>query len=93
MLTDDTPFRERSRPIAARDLEDAHTHIQELLDADIIRPSNSPYASPIVLVRKKSGALRLTVDYRKLNSRTVKDAYALPHIDDAFARLSGAKWF
>ena len=92
-LVDDTPFRERSRPIAARDVMDARKHIQELLDADIIQPSNSPFASPIVLVRKKSGALRLTVDYRKLNKKTIKDAYCLPRIDEAFGRLSGAKWF
>ena len=41
-IVDDTPFRERSRPIAARDVMDARKHIQELLDADIIQPSNSP---------------------------------------------------
>ena len=46
-----------------------------------------------LFVRKKDGSLRLTVDYRKLNRRTIKDAYAVPRIDDAFSRLSGAKWF
>ena len=61
--------------------------------ADIIQPSNSPFASPIVLVRKKSGALWLTVDYPKLNKKTVKDAYCLPRIDKAFGRLYGVKWF
>ena len=92
-LVDDTPFKERSRPIASRDLTDAREHIRALLDAGIIRESSSPYASPIVLVRKKNGSLRLTVDYRKLNQKTIKDAYALPRIDDAFSCLSGAKWF
>ena len=93
LLIDDTPFKERSRPIAARDLDDARKHIQDLLDSDIIHPSNSPYASAIVLVRKKNGSLRLTVDFRKLNKRTIKDAYSLPRIDDSFAKLSGARWF
>ena len=93
ILDDVTPFKERSRPIASRDLDDARDHIRGLLDAGIIRESNSQYASPIVLVRKKDGSLRLTVDYRKLNKRAIKDAYALPRIDDAFSRLSGAKWF
>ena len=92
-LVDDTPFKERSRPISSRDLTDAREHIRALLDAGIIRESSSPYASPIVLVRKKNGSLRLTVDYRKLNQKTIKDAYALPRIDDAFSCLSGAKWF
>ena len=92
-LNDYTPFMERSRPIAYRDLEDARNHIQDILDAGIIHETNSQYASPIVLVRKKDGSLRLTVDYRKLNRRTIKYAYALPRIDDAFSRLSGAKWF
>ena len=92
-LNDYTPFKERSRPIASRDLDDDRNHIHDLIDAGIIRESNNQYASPIVLVRKKYGSLRLTVDYRKLNRRTIKDAYALPRIDDAFSHLSGAKWF
>ena len=92
-LVDDTLFKERSRPIASRDLTDAREHNCALLDAGIIRESSSPYASPIVLVRKKNGSLRLTVDYRKLYQKTIKDAYALPRIDDAFSCLSGAKWF
>ena len=57
-LVDDTPFKERSRPIASRDLTDAREHIRALLDAGIIRESSSPYASPIVLVRKKNGLTR-----------------------------------
>jgi hypothetical protein len=92
-LTDDTPFRERSRPIPPKDLEDARRHIAKLLEANIIRESKSPYASPICLVRKKNGDVRLTVDYRRLNRRTVKDAYALPRIEDAFSKLSGCKWY
>ena len=58
-MVDDTPFKERSRPISSRDLTDARDHIRALLDAGIIRESSSPYASPIVLVRKKNGSLRL----------------------------------
>jgi transposase InsO family protein len=92
-LTNDTPFKERARPIPPGDLNDARRHIQDLLDVGIIKASNSPYASPIVLVRKRDGSIRLTVDYRKLNKLTVKDAYNLPRIEDAFTKLSGAKWF
>ena len=92
-LKDGPIVKERPRPIPVRDFEDARRYIQSLLDAQIIKPSNSPYASPIVLVRKKSGKLRLCVDYRKINLRTVPDAYSIPKISDIFSSLHGAKWF
>ena len=86
-------IRDRPRPIPSKDFEDARQHIQSLLDAGIIKPSYSPYASPVVLVRKKSGKLRLTIDYRKINARTIRDSYPIPKIEDMFAALSGSKWF
>ncbi|RXN05331.1 Retrovirus-related Pol polyprotein from transposon 412 [Labeo rohita] len=92
-LQDETPFKERPRPIHPSDREAVRQHLRELLDAKIIRESESPFASPIVLVRKKNGQIRLCVDYRKLNMRTIKDAYALPNIEETFSALSGAKWF
>ena len=92
-LNDDTPFRERSRRIAPADLEDLRRHLQGLLAAGIIKESRSPYASPIVLARKKSGKLRMCIDYRTLNRRTVPDQYTVPRIDDALDCLSGSKWF
>ena len=49
----------------------------------IIQPSNSPYASQVVLVQKKTGEICICVDYRKLNSNTIRDAFPLPHIDEA----------
>ncbi|PIK44339.1 hypothetical protein BSL78_18812 [Apostichopus japonicus] len=63
------------------------------LDNGVIRPSTSPYASPIVLVRKSDGSLRLCVDYRKLNMKTIKDAYPIPRIDESIDALHGTKWF
>ncbi|KAL8603354.1 hypothetical protein ACOMHN_039717 [Nucella lapillus] len=87
------PIRERPRPIPPADLEEARQHIQGLIDAKIIEPSNSQYASAIVLVRKKSGGLRLCVDYRKINKRLVQDSYAIPKIEDLFLTLSGATVF
>ena len=86
-------IKQRARPISQRDFEDLRSHIQGLLDAQIIRPSHSPYASPIVLCRKKTGALRMCCDYRMLNSRTIRDAYSLPKIEDLLLTLSGAKYF
>jgi len=56
-------------------------HINQLLESQVIRESSSPYASPIVLVRKKDGGLRLCVDYRPLKTKIQKDAFPLPRID------------
>ncbi|RXN37217.1 Retrovirus-related Pol polyprotein from transposon 297 [Labeo rohita] len=92
-LTDTKPFRERSRRIAPADTEDVRRHIKELLAAGIIKESRSPYASPIVIARKKSGAIRMCVDYRTLNARTIPDEYTTPRIDDALDCLAGSKWF
>jgi hypothetical protein len=59
----------------------------------MIRPSQSPWGSPVLFVRKKDGSLRMCVDYRALNRVTVKNVYALPRIDECFDRLNGAKFF
>lgn len=68
-------------------------HLKQMLTNDIIQPSNSPWAAPVVLVRKRCGGLRFCVDYRKLNDVTRKDAYPLPRIDDALDSLNKACWF
>ena len=67
--------------------------IAEMLKQGIIRPSFSPWAAPVVLVKKKSGEYRFCVDYRRLNSVTKRDVYPLPRMDDVFDRLAGAKFF
>ena len=67
--------------------------LQEMLAIDIIQPSNSPWASLIVLVTKVDGSLRFCVDYQKLNAITRKDAYPLPRIDDTLDSLGNSKWF
>ena len=62
-------------------------------DSGVIRESHSPWAAPIVLVRKKDGHVRLCIDYRKINARTIRDSYALPRIDDSLDALGGARYF
>ena len=81
-LTDMRPFRERSRCLPPADLEDVQQHLQDLQRNGIISESRSPYASPIVVVRKKSGKVRMCVDYR-INRRTIPDQYTVPRIEDA----------
>ena len=64
-----------------------------MLAKDVIQPSSSPWASPIVLVGKKDGSICYCIDYRKVNSVTRKDAYPLPRVDDTLDTLSGSRWF
>lgn len=92
-LHDNTPFKHRARPIHPQDIEAVRKHLRELLDAGVIRESESPFSSPIVVVKKKNGDIRLCIDYRKLNLQTVKDAYALPNLEESFSALTGSKWF
>lgn len=92
-LSDESPFKQRARPIHPQDIEAVRKHIQELLDTGVIRESESPFSSPIVVVRKKNGQVRLCIDYRRLNLQTIKDAYSLPKLEDTFRALNGSQWF
>ncbi|XP_028292970.1 uncharacterized protein K02A2.6-like [Gouania willdenowi] len=92
-LLDNAPVRQRFRRIPPSEYEAVKAHIRQLLDSQVIRESSSPYASPIVIVKKKDGTIRLCVDYRQLNSKTRRDAFPLPRIEESLDALSGAKWF
>ena len=87
------PFRQtlRRHPNANLDIIDAHT--DSMLQAGLVEPAQSEWASNVVLVRKSDGSMRFCVDYRQLNERTVKDSYPLPRIDVCLDALAGAKWF
>lgn len=64
-----------------------------MLDEGVIQESDSPWGSPVVLVKKKDGSLRFCVDYRRLNAVTRKDIFLLPRIDDLLDQLAGKKVF
>ncbi len=92
-LEDETPFKEAYRRIPPAQWDIVRSHIKEMIDLGVIKRSHSPWASAIVLAKKKDGSHRLCIDFRKLNARTKRDAYALPRIDDTLDCLNGACWF
>ena len=87
------PFKEHYRCIPPHMCDDMRAHIQEMLDIGAIHQSHSPWPSTVVLVWKKDGGLRFSIDLRKLNNWTVKDAYLLPLIDKTLDSLQGSQWF
>ena len=92
-ITHPQPFKEWYRRIPPHLYEEAKAHLQEMVEVVAIRKSVSPWASAVVLVRKKDGGLRFCIDLRKLNNRTIKDGYTLPRIEDTLDCLHGAVWF
>ena len=91
--SDTPPIRQRYRSIPPSQYQEVRQHIQELLDAGVIRESTSPWASPIVVVRKRDQSIRLCVDYRRLNTVTHKNSFPLPRIDESLQALGKAKYF
>ncbi|WVZ58419.1 hypothetical protein U9M48_008695, partial [Paspalum notatum var. saurae] len=88
------PVSKRPYRMAPDELKELKTQLQEQLDKGFIRPSSSPWGCPALFVEKKDqGGKRLCVDYRPLNTVTVKNKYPLPHIDILFDQLGGATVF
>ena len=90
---DSPPICQRPRRMPYAYRQDAQSQIEEMLEQKVIKPSASPWASPIVLVRKKDGKYRFCVDYRKLNSVTKREARPLPRVDDLLESLQGYNLF
>ena len=88
-LTDERPFRLAYRRVPPSQYQKLREVLSEMEEKNIIRKSSSEWASPLVLVWKKNGELRICVDYRWLNARTVKDAHPVPHQADCLAALGG----
>ena len=87
---DTPPFKERFHRIPPPQLDEVREHLKLMLDAGVVRPSNSPWCNVVVLVRKKDGSLRFCIDFRRLNALTIKDSHPLPRICETLESLAGA---
>ena len=87
------PKRSGVRPLNPDQRSDLKNQIDDWIHERVIEPSNSPWASPLVPVKKKDGRMRWVTDLRGLNSQTVKDAYPLANIQENLQKLKGATVF
>ncbi|KAK1697843.1 hypothetical protein QYE76_014540 [Lolium multiflorum] len=87
------PIAQRAYSMNPAELVELKKQLDDMLHKGLIRPSASPWRSPVLFVDKKDGATRLCMDYRKLNDVTIKNKYPLPKIEDLFDQLTGARVF
>ncbi|XP_056157718.1 uncharacterized protein LOC130132152 [Lampris incognitus] len=87
------PVRQPARRTPLGFQQEKERHLKSMLEAGVITPSTSEWASPVVLVRKKDRGVRWCIDYRRLNDLTLKDAYPLPRIEECLDTLEGATVF
>lgn len=88
-----TPVAKRPYRIPPHLKDELEKQITEMLESGVIRPSNSPFSSPVIMVKKKDGTWRMVIDYRHLNALTIKAKYPIPIIDELLDELAGAAWF
>ena len=92
-LKDDIPVQKNYLSIPRPLYPEVKHYIEDLLNKKYIARSNSPYSSNVVCVRKKDGSLRLCVDYRSLNAKTVDDRHLIPRVQETLDNLGGNAWF
>ena len=92
-LTDRTPIKQKYRRIPPHLFEAVKTEIQKMLENGVIRPSISPYSSPLSIAIKKDGTPRICLDFRKINNITKNDAKAIPSVDEMIDLLHGKTTF
>lgn len=92
-LIDNKPMRQPYRRIPPTQFQEVRRHLQDMVEAGAIRSSQSPYASPIVVARKKDGSIRVCIDYRQLNAKMARDAFPMPRIEEALDALGDAEFY
>jgi hypothetical protein len=81
------------RRIPSKNVEEINRQVDQMLDNDIVRPSESPFNSNPILTTKKDNSKRFVVDYRKLNDITIPDTYPMPNVDDLIENCKGCRYF
>ena len=87
------PIHQKPYPVPFSQRSIIEEHVNKMLKQGVIQPSNSPWSSPVVLVKKKDNTIRFCIDYRKLNAITVKDTYPLPRIDEILLTLGQSQYY
>lgn len=94
------PLQPNSIPVKVRPYRYHHSQkteikimVDQMLQKGLIEPSNSPFSSPVILVKKKDGTWRFCTDYRALNGITILDAYPIPIVNELLDELNGVKYF
>jgi len=90
-MKDDKPIKQRYYPKNPKVQGEINTKVDELLQMEYIEHSTSPYSSPLVMVKKKTGKWRLCVDFRQINAKSIKDAYPVPRINYILDQLREAR--
>jgi hypothetical protein len=93
LLPGTVPTFKRPYKRSVEELKGLKKQLTELQEAGYLRSSSSPWGAPVLFVQKKDGSQRMCVDYRSLNDVTVKNKYPLPHIEDLFDQMRGARVF
>ena len=92
-LTDSQPVQKNYLAVPRPLYPEVKAYIEDLLNRGFIRKSKSPFSSSVVCVRKKDGGMRLCIDYRELNKKTIPDRHPIPRIQEALDSLGGKSWF
>jgi hypothetical protein len=87
------PFKMKQYRVPHNLKQEMENQVKSMLEKNVIRPSQSPWNSPVILVKKKNGKFRFCVDFRKLNEITIKDSYPLPFIDETVDAVAGSMFF